>query len=100
MKILAFLKSTHHTDFKNTSFVYDVQFCIQMWNKTQWWTTEGRTDRRGSWNSILDKYALNKLISFFLFAEKVEIAADPSKTANVAALTMQEGLAYLVLHRD
>jgi hypothetical protein len=26
-KILTFLKSPYHADFKNTNFVYDVQFC-------------------------------------------------------------------------
>jgi protein pelota len=29
--------------------------------------------------------------------ERIEVATDPSKTADVAAITMQEGLAYLVL---
>lgn len=43
------------------------------------------------------KFTLAKTEWDTVALERVEIATDPSKTADVAAITMQEGLAYLVL---
>jgi len=43
------------------------------------------------------KFTLAKTEWDTVSIERVEIATDPSKTADVAAITMQEGLAYLVL---
>jgi len=43
------------------------------------------------------KFTLAKTEWDTVALERVEVATDPSKTADVAAITMQEGLAYLVL---